>query len=114
MINYINKNSIDIISCILDYIKEYIFKKYLEIIFNVLEDNNFLTTLMEISRDSFTKLDKTDKSGKNEKNIVIIKELKNKFLKEIKVNNEAKYVPKFLYHYKIPGFIIFIKIYLII
>ena len=102
--NYINKNSIDIISCILDYIKENIFKKYLLYIFKVLEDNNFLTTLIEISKDRNSKLDKNDKSNKNERNKFIIKELKNKFLKEIKVDNDAIYEPKFLFNYKIPGF----------
>ena len=101
---YINKDSIDIISCTLDYIKENIFKKSLLYIFKVLEDNNFLTTLIEIGKDRNTKLDKTDKSNKNEKNKNIIKELKTKFLKEIKVDNEDEYKPKFLFNYKIPGF----------
>ena len=40
--NYINKDKFDIISCIFDYIKENIFKKYLLYIFRVLEHNNFL------------------------------------------------------------------------
>ena len=40
--NYVNKDKIDIISCILDYIKEKVFVKYLNHIFAVLEDNNFL------------------------------------------------------------------------
>jgi hypothetical protein len=47
--NYINKYSLDIISCILDYIKENIFKKYLQYIFKASENNNFLTIIMEIS-----------------------------------------------------------------
>ena len=48
MNNYIGKNSIDIISCLLDYIKDQIFSKYLRHILRVLEDNNILTTLLEI------------------------------------------------------------------
>ena len=67
--NHINKNTIDIVSCFLDYIKENIFKKYLMYIFKVLDRNN--------------KLDKN-----------IIKELKPKFLKEI---DDAKYEPIFLF-----------------
>ena len=107
--NYINKDTIDIKSCILDYIKENIFKKYLQYIFKVLEHNNFITTLIEISKDKNSKLDKNDKSDKNDKNKIIIKELKHKFLKKIKVDNEAKYEPKFLFNYKIPGFYNFYK-----
>ena len=107
--NYINKDSIDIISCTLDYIKDKIFKKSLLYIFKALEDNNFFTTLIEISKDRNTKLDKNDKSAKNDKNKNIIKELKTKFLKEIKFDNDDKYMPKFLFNYKIPGFYNFYK-----
>ena len=108
--NHINKNSLDIISCILDYIKENIFKKYLQYILRVLEHNNFLTTLIEISNDKNSKLDKNEKSDKNDRsNKIILKELKSKFLKEIKVNNDVKYEPKFLFNYKIPGFYNFYK-----
>ena len=81
--NHINKNTIDIVSCFLDYIKENIFKKYLMYIFKVLEHNNFFTTLLEINKDRNNKLDKN-----------IIKELKPKFLKEI---DDAKYEPIFLF-----------------
>ena len=107
--NYINKDSIDIVSCTLDYIKDKIFKKSLLYIFKVLEDNNFLTTLIEIGKDRNTKLDKNDKSARNDKNKNIIKDLKTKFLKEIKVDREDKYKPKFLFNYKIPGFYNFYK-----
>ena len=57
---YVNKDKIDIISCILDYIKENVFEKYLNFIFVVLEDNNFLTTLLEINKINY-KLDINDK-----------------------------------------------------
>jgi len=106
--NHINKNTIDIISCILDYIKENIFKKYLQYIFRVLEHNNILTTLMEISTDRYNKLDKDDKSIRNNSNKIIIKELKSKFLERIKVD-DVKYKAKFLFNYKIPGFYNFYK-----
>ena len=107
--NSINKNSIDIITCILDYIKENIFKKYLLYIFRLLEDNNFFTTLIEISKDRNVKLAINDNSARNDKNKIIIKELKTKFLKEIRVDNDKKYEPKFLFNYKIPGFYNFYK-----
>ena len=61
--NYVNKDKIDIISCILDYIKENVFAKYLNIIFNDLEDNNFFSTLLEINNDRTCRLDIKDKSS---------------------------------------------------
>ena len=106
--NYVNKNKIDIISCILDYIKENVFAKYLKLIFNELEDNNFLTTLLEINNKEPIRLDKNDK-GARPNNSKIIKELETKFLKEIKVDNDKKYEPKFLSNYKVPGFYRFYK-----
>jgi len=106
--NYMNEDKIDIISCILDYIKENVFAKYLKLIFEVLEDNNFLTTLLEINNEGTCKLDKNDR-GARANNTKIIKELQIKFLKEIKVENAQKYEPKFLSNYKIPGFYNFYK-----
>ena len=105
---YFDKNIIDIISCILDYIKENIFIKYLKLIFNILEDNNFLTTLIEINKDKTCRLDKNDTSP-SPNNSRIIKELETKFLKEIKVEYDKKYEPKFLSNFKIPGFYKFYK-----
>jgi len=101
--NYMNKEKIDIISCILDYIKETIFPKYLKVIFDILEDNNFLTTLLEINNNKTCKLEKNDiKSGFN--NSKIIKEIATKLIKGIKIEDNKKYEPKFLVNYKIPGF----------
>ena len=99
---YMNKDKIDIVSILLDYIKENVFIYYLNFIFNVLEDNDFLTTLLELNND------KTCKLGKNEKNDKIIKDLENKFLNQIKVDNK-KYEPKFVSNYRIPGFYNFYK-----
>jgi len=103
---YINKEKIDIITCILDYIKENIFTKYLLYIFRVLENNNFFTTLLELDKDSNCRLDKNDKSNRPN-NKLIIKELKAILLKEIKVCINKIYKPKFLFNYKIPGFYYF-------
>ena len=94
--NYINPNSIDLISCIIEYIKEKIFNENLQKIFKILEHNNFLTTLIELGKDKEIR----DRLSKD-----LIRELKNKTF-EIKVDDQ-KYEPKFLFNYKIPGLYIF-------
>ena len=96
-INYIGKNSIDIISCLLDYIKEQIFGKYLKYIFEVLEDNNILTTLLEIKKKNNNLLDES-----------IIEQLKDNLLKKITIEKRT-FEPKFIFNYKIPGFYNFYK-----
>ena len=88
----INKNSIDIITCLLDYIKEQIFSEYLIYILKALEDNNFLTTLVENKKNNFEKIDSE----------IIIK-LMDKLLNEIN-SDELVYEPKFSFKYQIPGF----------
>ena len=85
------KNSLDIINCLLDYIKEKIFSKNLKYIFQILEDSNLLTTLVEIKKEKNKDLDED-----------IIDKIKSKFLEVIKMDNK-KYEPKFLFNYKIPG-----------
>ena len=95
--NYIGKNSLDIITCLLDYIKEDIFSKYLKYIFMVLEDNNFLTTLLEIKNIKNNDL-KDD----------VIEQLKEKSIEVINLDKN-EYKPKFLFNYKIPGFYSFYK-----
>ena len=105
--NYMNENKIDIISTILEYIKENVFIKYLKYIFNVLEDNNIFTTLLEINQEKSCKLDINDK-GTITNNSKIIKDIQTKFLKEIKYDDK-KYKPKFKSNYKIPGFYNFYK-----
>ena len=95
--NYINKNSVDLISCIMDYIKDNIFNKNLEKIFIILEHYNFLTTLLEIDNDRDIKID-----------VDIIKEIENKILSDVKIE-ESQLQPKFLLGYKIPGFFNFYK-----
>ena len=91
--NYIGKNSRDIISCILNYIKEEIFGKYIKYIFKALEDNNILTTLIEIQNDKNNGIDGS-----------IIKELIESLLESLSYDEQKDYSPKFLYNYRIPGF----------
>ena len=97
--NYINKNSIDLISCLMDYIQEKIYNKNLEKIFTFLENNNFLTTLLEIDKDI---------SNENKLDKDIISELKEKILSKENFEEE-NLEPKFLFGYKIPGFYNFYK-----
>ena len=91
--NYINKNSIDIISCILRYIKEEIFGKYIKNILAALEDNNILTTLVQIQNNI------------NEIEAAKIKEFLEKALDGLTYDEKKEYDPKFSYDYKNPGLI---------
>ena len=93
----IGKYSVDIISCLLDYIKEKIFSEYLLRIFEILENNNFLTTLVEFKKDNNDEI-KDD----------IIIQLEDKFLNEIDINRKD-YEPKFSFKFIIPGFYNFYK-----
>jgi hypothetical protein len=76
----------------LDYIKEKLFREYLIDIFNNLEDNNVLTSLLILS---------------NEKNEIIsddiIRDLQKCLIKDIKYKQKA-YEPKFDLNFVIPGF----------
>ena len=93
---YINKNSVDIVSIIKEYISEIIFENILMNILSVLEDNNILTTLL-IS------------SIKKEKMLSekVIKEIKANQLKDLKFDDYKKYYPKFNLYFTIPGFYLF-------
>ena len=91
--NYIGKNSLDIISCVLNYIKEEIFSKYIKYIFSSLEDNNILTTLIEIQNNKNNEIDNS-----------IIRELIESLLEALTWDDKKEYNPKFLYNYRIPGF----------
>ena len=88
----INKFTIDIVSCILDYIKEEIFNKYLGIIFRILEDNNILTTLSELYHRNFKGIDKKD-----------VDDIVAEFLDNITFDKNS-YNCKFSYNFNIPGF----------
>ena len=84
--------------------------KYLNFIFNVLEDNNFITTLLELNNDKtcYLAVGVTDSKAGKAKNKKIIQDLETTFLKEIKLDNK-KYEPKFVSNYRIPGFYNFYK-----
>ena len=51
--NYISIYSLDIVSSLLEYIKNNKFNKYLKYILEKLENNNILTTLIEIKRNNY-------------------------------------------------------------
>ena len=91
--NYIGKNNRDIISCVLNYIKEEIFGKYIKYIFTALEDNNVLTTLIEIQNNKNNGIDSA-----------IIGELIENLIESLTYEEQKEYNPKFLYNYRIPGF----------
>ena len=84
-INYIDKNSIDIITCLINYIEEEIFSKYLKHIFEVLEYNNILSTLIEMKKK---KLDENK-----------IEEFIDNFLNLITIEKKI-YEPKLIFNYK--------------
>ena len=90
---YIGKNSLDIISCLLNYIKEEIFGKYLMYIFNALEDNNIFTTLIEFQNNKNKEIEDS-----------IINQLIEGSLDLLTYDDKKDFHPKFLYNYKIPGF----------
>lgn len=91
--SYINKNSIDIISVIFDYIKEKLISQYIMDIFYNLEDNNFFTSLLVLTNQ------------KNEMlNEELIEEIKENCLNDLKYKQKEKYDLKFDLNYFIPGF----------
>ena len=95
--NYINKYSLDMTSILIEYIKEEIFNKYLKNIIEILEDNNILTTLIEIKKNNYKYISKEN-----------VEYIISKFLDEINItqnnNYNYNYKCKFLYNYNIPGF----------
>ena len=93
LLKNINIYDIDIVSCFFEYIKTNIFNKFLKNVFEILENNNILTTLLEIKRNK-------NKYIKNE----IVGEIINKYLDEITIEKNKKYEPKFLFNYNVPGF----------
>ena len=95
-LNNMDKNSIDFINSFLEYIINILFSKNLKHIFEVLEYNNLLTTLIEI------------KKNKNKEIEVKLDYLKTKFLNSIKFDNKT-YEPKFKFNHIIPGLYNFYK-----
>ena len=90
---YITIYTIDIVSCLIEYIIENIFNKYLEKIFDILEDNNILTTLYQIKKNNLETISKN-----------LIEEIINKYLNEMIKMKKYNKNPKFLFNHNIPGF----------
>ena len=96
---YVNKYTIDIVSCLIEYIKENIFNSYIKKVLLKLEDNNMITTVIELKRNNFKEIDKS-----------IMREIIIKYLDEIsEEKNKTKPEPKFLYNYNVPGLYNFYK-----
>ena len=88
--NYITKYTLDIASCLIDFIKENVYNEYLKKVFEILEDNNIFTTLYENIKNDFKDI------KKNQIEEIIIKYLDN-------IEEKDSYDSKFLYNYNIPG-----------
>ena len=96
---YVNKYTVDIASCLIEYIIENIFNTYIKKVLLKLEDNNILTTLIELKRNNFKEINKS-----------IIRDITIKYLEEItEEKNQIKPEPKFLYNYNVPGLYNFFK-----
>ena len=91
----INKNSIDIISIILDYIREKLISQYFMDILENLEDNNFITSLLVLS-------------NKNKEieilNQEIIEEIEDAYISQLNYEEKNNYDLKFDLNYFLPGF----------
>ena len=88
----INNFTIDIISCILEYIKEKIFNKNLRNVFKILEDNNIMTTLIEVKKRNYESIDK-----------YIVVDIIKTYLQELTFKKDYAYNCKFLFNYNVPG-----------
>ena len=95
----VNKYTVDIASCLIEYIRANIFNTYVKKVLLKLEDNNILTTLLELKRNQFKEIEKNK-----------VKDIIKKYLEEIpKEKNQTKPEPKFLYNYNVPGLYNFYK-----
>ena len=56
--NYITKYTLDIASCLIDFIKENVYNEYLKKVFEILENNNIFTTLYENIKNDFKDIKK--------------------------------------------------------
>ena len=91
--NFMNIESIDIISVLLDFIKDNIFEKNLLEIFKKLENDNFLTTLLVLEENT----------NGNIKYDTINKIIKN-YIQNLDFKEDDCYKPKFNLDFLIPGF----------
>ena len=90
----VNKNCIDLVSVIIDYVKNNIISKYINLILYELEDNNILTTLLFL---------KYNKNLINDEYNDLVSEMAENYLNQIKME-EKKCEPKFVLKHIIPGF----------
>ena len=98
--NYINKYTIDISSCLVEYIKENKFNKNIRQLILLLEDDNIFTTLLQISKNKYKDI------TRNQVEQIIMQYLDEVVQEIIKKENKEKkddYKPKFLYNYNVPG-----------
>ena len=84
----INSFTVDIVSCLIEYIKEEIFIKNLKNIFKILEDNNILTTIIEIQKRKYDLIDQS-----------IVEEIVMKYLDEKTEEKSNIFECKFLYNF---------------
>ncbi len=94
---YIDKNTVDLISAIKEFIKKEIISKSIDTILCYLENNNILTSLLVLNNDKKLINDELQET---------IKEMIKQYLEKInmEVNN---YKPKFIFSFIIPCFIEF-------
>ena len=97
---YINKSSVDLISVIIEFVKNEILSKYINIILCYLEDKNILTSLIVFSND---------KTLFNETLNDSISRMLQQYLNNINIEDNNKYNPKFNLNYIVPGLYDFYK-----
>ena len=92
---YINKNTIDLISVIIDFVKKEIISKYIDKILCNLESNNILTTLLVLNNNKELINDELQET---------VKEMVIQYIEKIDFENND-YKPKFILSFIIPCFI---------
>ena len=112
-----NKNSVDIILIILDYIKDKLISQYILDIFYNLEDNNFFTSLLVLyyMKQNTNYINDNENEIQNSNDIYsydeLIENIKSNCLNNLKYKQKDKYDLKFDLNYKLPGFYyIFVKL----
>ena len=100
---YINKNNVDLIDVIKDFVKKEIISKYINIILCKLEDKNILTSLLVINNIN---KDKNKNKLIDETFQETIKEMIIQYIEKIDFG-EDRYKPKFILSFIIPCFIEF-------
>jgi len=92
---YINKNTIDLISVIIDFVKKEIISKYIDKILCNLENNNILTTLLVLNNNKKLINDELQET---------VKEMVIQYIEKIDIEAND-YKPKFILSFIIPCFI---------